>query len=131
MTQLVTCCMCGKPAAVGYCQDHDDQNGIEWDDAVDDNKRLRAENAALHVEAERLRVFAMHCIEAYQDNDPNYRHDHQWHSHGRFVALWAYIALTGERGNREDILKLQKRNRTKFTPKEEFINREFPALEAE
>lgn len=62
----------------------------------------------------RLIEFAYHCIDSFEADDPK-AYDHGYRAKGRFVAKWAYKALTGENGTYEDIERLQMRNRPRFT----------------
>lgn len=62
----------------------------------------------------RLIEFAHHCIDSFERDDPKSPHDGGYRAKGRFVAKWAYKALTGEDGTYEDIESLQMRNRPRF-----------------
>jgi hypothetical protein len=67
---------------------------------------------------DRLIEFAHHCIDSFEYDDPDYPHDKGMRAKGRFVAKWAYKALTGEDGTYDDIERLKMRNRPRFTLRE-------------
>lgn len=72
-------------------------------------------------ELDRLREFARHCIESFEEDDPSYPYDKGYRAKGRFVAKWAYKALTGKDGTYEDIKALKESYGPRFVLRTEFF----------